>query len=63
MLTNGQAFKGLITINIIGGLIPRYTMDITFEDGETIRFQFIRPKTIRDNRMPITNNDIFKNVL
>ena len=63
MLSNGQTFKGLITINIIGGLIPRYTMDIPFEDGETIRFQFIRPKTIRDNRMPITNNVIFKNVL
>jgi hypothetical protein len=63
MQNDDTIFKGLITIQVLGGIIPRYMIEINFEEGDTLRFQFIRPKTIRDNRMPMTNNVIFKNVL
>lgn len=56
-------YKGLITVNVTGGILPKYIIEILFEDGETMRFQFIRPKTIRKNIQPITNNLIDRNVL
>jgi hypothetical protein len=63
MQNDDTIFKGLITIRVLGGIIPRYRIEINFEEGDTLRFQFIRPKTIRDNRMPMTNNVEVLNVL
>lgn len=58
-----STYEGLITVNVMGGMMPKFLIQVTFDDGQTLRFQFIRPKAIRDNFMPMTNNLNDLNVL
>lgn len=58
-----STYEGLITVNVMEGMMPKFLIQVTFEDGQTLRFQFIRPKAIRENFMPMTNNLNDLNVL